>query len=637
MVTDNFDKNLSYSIYVTHFDSINNKTKDISVVNNTFIPKEEGNYKITYATRDHSNNVASREIIVNSINSPQTMTLSLDTTSISQELYSNITLPSPSDVVVTGGSGRATVTRTVVDSNNKEVATNGDIFVPEKVGNYKAVYRAVDYIGNIAKLNLPIEVSDPGHPIFVGEAYLPRVLIKGHKYTLPEYSGVEVVNNETVGLTSKVYVNGTILTNRTFTAESSCLVRYELSGTRGVETYQVPIDVIDGGSPINLANYFYGDFQKEVHAEDVQLTGSTGTQHDLFASVLPYDNPNIKFAVDPNNLTFSALKFKFSDSINQNNSLTFKIRFSSEKAYISAGSDANEYEFGKSSLATGEDSFAIDFLNSGRILRDINHKEITVVKNNDQGKTFSGFKGGVYLDIMMEEISSTSYVKVLSISNQVLGHRNKDNYTDFALPIIILRDKFVTEQDYGADAFVPAADAFDVLSDSSVTLSVKAPDGTTKIQNKDASVSQTFKLDQFGSYQVEYKGKDSAGNTATFRRKITVYDFNAPVITLNSGLKETYKLNEEVSIPSYTVTDNLNDYKLDVFLIMPSGEQRLLMTDKNGTVKSYLDAESMIYNSSFKVNSTTFKAEQYGKYTMRFVAYDSDYNKSVQELNFEVK
>jgi hypothetical protein len=70
---------------------------------------------------------------------------------------------------------------------------------------------------------------------------------------------------------------------------------------------------------------------------------------------------------------------------------------------------------------------------------------------------------------------------------------------------------------------------------------------------------------------------------------------------------------------------------------MPDNQQRLLLTDKNGTVTSYLEADSMVYNSSFKVNSTTFKAEQYGKYTMRFVAYDSDFNKSAKELSFEVK
>ena len=47
------------------------------------------------------------------------------------------------------------------------------------------------------------------------------------------------------------------------------------------------------------------------------------------------------------------------------------------------------------------------------------------------------------------------------------------------------------------------------------------------------------------------------------------------------------------------MTDNLNDYKLDIFLIMPDNQERLLLTDKNGTVTSYLDENSMIYNPSF--------------------------------------
>ena len=267
----------------------------------------------------------------------------------------------------------------------------------------------------------------------------------------------------------------------------------------------------------------------------------------------------------------------------------------------------------------------------------LNHNEVTVVKVNDQGNTFKGFDGGVYLDITMEDISSTSSLKVLTISNQVLGHLNMSNYTDFALPVVILKDKFVNEQSYGADAFIPAADVFDVLSDSSVTVSVKAPDGTYKLQNSDATVKHTFKLDQFGSYTVTYSGKDSANNTASFRRKITVYDFNAPQLVITGSVKESYKLNDEVSIPSYSVSDNQNNYKLDVFLILPDDEQRLLLTDTNGTIQSYLDTNSMIYNASFKVNSTTFRVEQYGKYTLRFVAYDPDFNKVAQDISFDVK
>ena len=70
---------------------------------------------------------------------------------------------------------------------------------------------------------------------------------------------------------------------------------------------------------------------------------------------------------------------------------------------------------------------------------------------------------------------------------------------------------------------------------------------------------------------------------------------------------------------------------------MPSNEIRLLMIDRNGQITSYLDKENMYYNASFKVDSRTFKAEQYGHYVLRFVAYDSDFNKMVKELYFDVK
>ena len=116
-----------------------------------------------------------------------------------------------------------------------------------------------------------------------------------------------------------------------------------------------------------------------------------------------------------------------------------------------------------------------------------------------------------------------------------------------------------------------------------------------------------------------------------------MYDTIAPEITFSSSLKSSYSINAAISIPKYTVTDNLDEYILDVFLILPNDEERLLLIDENGEVTSYLSKEDPIYNDSFKVNDHTFRAEQYGRYIMRFVAYDSDYNKTVVEFTFVVK
>ena len=635
-ITDNFDTDLSYTTYVTYYDTVNNKRKDISIKNNTFTPKEEGTYKITYEAKDHSCNVAKKDINITTINDPQTMSLSLDTSSISKELYSKINLPSIDDVIVTGGSGHASITRKLFDENNNEIVIEGDTFIPDSIGTYKVNYDATDYIGNTAKTVLNIEVTDPGHPVFVGEVNLPRILIKGHKYTLPAYPGAEVVNKETVSLASKVFVNGVALSSNSFTASDSCVVKYELNGNTGTQTFEQSIDVVESGSPFNFANYFHGDFAKEVNADDVKLTASSGNPHDLFASVLPYDNLFVKFSIDPNNVNFDKLVFKFSDSLDPDNSLTFKMNFSEENAYISLANDSTEYLFGKTDSET-EQEYLIDFFSSNGVLKDILHNEIAVAKFNDQGKLFSGFKGGVYLDIMMENVVSSSSVKILTISNQVLGHGNDPDYKDFIKPIIIIEGTFKTEQSYNVNAYIPTASVFDVLSDSSITMTVSSPSGTYKLKDVDATVEHTFKLDEIGTYNVVYTGVDSTGITATLRRSISVYDFTAPVLNITGSVNESYRLNDAITIPSYTVSDDSNEYTLDIFLMMPDNQQRLLLIDKNGSVTSYLDEDSMIYNSSFKVNSTTFKAEQFGNYTLRYVAYDFDFNKTVQELHFVVK
>lgn len=640
IVSDNYDRDLSYSTYVTFLDTVNGKIKDISVVNGYFTPKEEGKYTITYVAKDHSLNVAKTPININTVDDSQTMTLA-DLGTISNQLYSEIALPSTNDVasLVVGGSGKPKVTRTIKDSSNNVIEIVGDILVPTSIGDYNVRYDAVDYIGNKATANLVVHVTNPGHPIFVGSVDLPKVLIKDRIYKLPSHSGVEVVGGKTVNLDSKIYVNGSLLSGNTFTAPegNKCTIKYQLTGQTGTEVEETDIDVIDVENPIKIEKYFHGDFHKEVDDSGVTLSASSGNPTDLFASLLPYANLYVKFAIDKDDANFSRLVFKFIDSSNFNNSLSFNVSFSSEKAYISAGNDPTQYEF-VSATFDEQEEYAIDFIANSKVLRDANHNELALIKFNDNGDVFNGFNAGIYLEITMEGVTSSSKIRVLKVSNQVLSKEESQPYfSDSMIPVIIFKDKFINEQQYGTDAYVPAVDVIDVLNNATAKVSVEAPDGAYKLKNVDATVSNSFKLDQFGSYLVTYRYSDSVGNSNSITRKIVVYDFNAPELTITGSLKESYKLNDQVSIPSYVVKDNLNDYKLEVFLILPDNQERLLITDTNGKVVSYLESNSMVYNNSFKVNSTTFVLEQYGSYTMRFVAYDSDFNKTVQELHFEVK
>ena len=86
-------------------------------------------------------------------------------------------------------------------------------------------------------------------------------------------------------------------------------------------------------------------------------------------------------------------------------------------------------------------------------------------------------------------------------------------------------------------------------------------------------------------------------------------------------------MNENINITKGLLINNSNR----------SNDSSFKKEDNNGLVTSYLEKDNMYYNASFKVDSRTFRAEQYGKYTMRFVAYDSDFCRTVKEYTFEVR
>ena len=90
-----------------------------------------------------------------------------------------------------------------------------------------------------------------------------------------------------------------------------------------------------------------------------------------------------------------------------------------------------------------------------------------------------------------------------------------------------------------------------------------------------------------------------------------------------------------MKIPSYTASDDSGKYFVDVILVMPTNEARILTHDENGEI-TYALTNREYYNSSFIVDETSFRAELKGRYRLRFVAYDEEFNKTVVEYTFYV-
>ena len=147
-----------------------------------------------------------------------------------------------------------------------------------------------------------------------------------------------------------------------------------------------------------------------------------------------------------------------------------------------------------------------------------------------------------------------------------------------------------------------------------------------------------------------------------------VFDETSPTLEIQGSLNDKYHLNDVITIPGYSVSDNQTNVSVDVILIMPTNEARILshfnrslgidgkITESNSNAldrKEYIKVfdtngklvseetkdinalkNNALYNSSFVVSSNSVRLEMKGKYTLRFVAYDNEYNRTVKEFVF---
>ena len=212
-----------------------------------------------------------------------------------------------------------------------------------------------------------------------------------------------------------------------------------------------------------------------------------------------------------------------------------------------------------------------------------------------------------------------------------------DDAKDDIKPVIFLSEEFQIRQKLGSEARIPTAIACDVLGQIvEFTVTVKKPDGTVLFKGS-ATAPVKLTLSESGNYLVSYYAKDSNKKYAELSYMLIVYDETAPTLTITDSLADQYAVGDKISIPVYSAVDNGENCYVQVELILPNNEVRLLHYIENGELISLLDAENTLYNSSFKVDANTFVAETAGTYTLRFLAYDEYYNVVSYEMQFNVK
>ena len=636
-VEDFFDQNVKVKVSVTHENSFTGAKTDISVVNGKFITNKLGRYTITYTATDYSGNRTEKSVSFDCITEADEIELKGIGADFSARAFERVEIPTLSQVRATGGNGDLKITVAAFDPDGEKIALNDFAFVPEKMGDYRIVYTATDYYGVTGEGVLKITVEANDETVFMNEIVMPELLISGFKYTVPEILAKTCSNGKVVNCVIDYFVNGTKLgTDRTFTASGTTAqieCRAYKEGSSGTyESIEKTVTILDGNSGANRAAYFYdkdGNITVTETNNNVTLSASTDGSVE-FANKLRGASFNLEVNYSSFNARFSSFNITLSDAEDLTRTVTFKFEISltGVKLTVPHGQAVNY----PSLLGY----FKFNFNCNTGIVTDASDERAASVLKDDAGNDFTGFANGLYAKFAFEEVRGTSSISFSSLNGQLFGTRSSG---DEQPPSIELMGEIAVKARMGDTVTICPARAYDVLNQiKKVTVMVRRV-GTPPVivlATTSADVAHTLKLTERGTYQVIYYAYDSLDNEAYEIKTIRVVDSVAP--TLSVEFANTVKsVGETVTLPNVSASDNSGTVKYDIFVTLPNNQMRLVLHSENGQITSYLNANDTHYPASFKASDNAFNLEMSGRYTLTVMAYDEDYNVTVQSFTILVK
>ena len=630
VVSDNFDRDLTATVSVTYRDTINNKDIDVSVKENKFFVEKSGTYYINYTARDRSGNEAEPvSLRIKTTDIVDNIELTLPSLEKDCLVLDPVSFPSTDDITVNGGNGNVKLSYQVLDPDGNPIEVKNNIFTPSLVGDYLVIYEGIDYLGHTGQKAFTIHSKDLPKPKFLSSASVPKAMIKGFAYSLDNIEAVETIDHVVKKVETEILIDDEPIKGSFIADGSEMVIKYSANGFSGVteEIYHVPvIDVTDEEYVLDQSKYFYGDFTSVMNQNDVTLSfNSNGST--LFINKLDSSSFAINMEYEEEKDNFKDIVIKFTDVKDASKTVTLDIDYINKKLSVPGFEQPLSF-----AIAKTYQQISLSYNDLTKQVFDSLGNNVASLVFFDNGEEFTGFDNGLYFEMSVKGVTGSSLLKVTKVNNQALGY--KEGSGDEGRPTIRLNSAFIGSQNIGDDFIYPSYDAYDVLSEiESSEVTITRPNASALHGDKEHPIA--FKIESFGRYGVTYQATDKVGNVARVNNAVFAYDDLAPTLTVSEMKKTQYKLGDAVSIPTYTASDDSGSYSVDVILITPFNETRILTHDENGEV-TYALTNTNYYSNAFIVNETSFRPETKGRYHLRFVAYDEEFNKTVIEYTFYV-
>lgn len=594
----------SYSLVAKTDVTVSHLGETVAVEEEAFVPFEVGSYVITYTAVDAFGNKAEESVTVEARNSLPPLTLQIEEFSLHPVVGERITLPR---ATAEGGSGRAEVAATVRSMNTgEELPVENNRLVCEEAGDYLLIYTAVDYIGDTVTEYVYIyDVSEEQCIVFDENSLsLPDAFIDGDPFVFPPVTADYFDGKGNIApIEAKIYVTdasgaeiavGGAYVPAASDSVTQATVRFvfEAGGLRQEAERTVPIRTIRPGYGF-LAQYFSVENGSAAARDGAVILRGEAGEDMSFSFIRPLNERYLSVGFLRG--SFGRMEVTLQSVSDADKSVRFTVTDAGGVYTFSAGSASVPVRFNEE----GEFLFRLD--RSTHRLTDIFGTEIGTVSQFENGETFTGFGGDVYMRVTV--YGDTPEVGITSISNQDFNNIVRDTVA----PRISLDGTISGAYQPGDAVTLPTASAYDVLNAvGDITISVLAPDGSECFTGV-ADRENTFTVSEFGTYSIIYTATDAAGNTLRLSNSVLVYDDVPPSLVLNGEIPQIANRGDTLALPSYEIQDNgdVSAVQVRIYLAGPDGMEHelsgnavtfsqkgvytlsYLLVDENGNVAVY--------------------------------------------------
>ncbi len=334
----------------------------------------------------------------------------------------------------------------------------------------------------------------------------------------------------------------------------------------------------DATGNIDLAGYFKvegADLKLEKDNANVVLQGNEATV--MFNKPLASDNFQLNFK-GVEGSTLKSAEFILTDSENEDECVEIAYTRMSDIQTTVAVNDGNRSFITNGSLYKDNDGvFSVTYSAASNTFGDGAALVIPVPETID-GNGFSGFSSKrVNLTIRLTG-EKGSVFSLRAINQQRFG--TKYNEDDTAPMISIVNP--ISYAIKGSTVTLPTAFATDVLAEhASATMSVLDPDGKvvkatdgTKLDNVTPDKEYSMKVEQYGTYRIEFAATDGTNKTRSVVSRLTVSDNRAPELKLEKAVPTSHKVGDKLTFPNVTCTDSASkeeNIKFNIVVKHPSG------------------------------------------------------------------